>query len=318
VPYGSRRLPLGNARQIEVEQHVAEVTADRGKTSVQPEVFWSKDLLFFEAAGPGSSLTVPFDVPEDGRYELVAQLAHAPDYGIYTVELDGQSAASSAALEHEPGANMGDNRHVDPYHSEIYVAEDHLIGWATLTRGRHTLRFVCAGKNSASSAFNLGIDTLILAKIGASDAADPALSRADAIRAIVAHTPASVGDVAALTKALADPDHVVRGLAAIGLRNAGKAAASAREPLLLRLKDDDVGVRMVATQALGRLQDPSLLEPLVAAGREPGQHTHVLRAVADALGALGPAARPALPLLRDLEKLPRVQWAARAAITKIP
>jgi len=319
VPYGSRRLPIGNARQIEVEQRASEAVAERGKVSVQPEVFWSKDLLFFEAEGPGSSITIPFDVPDDGRYELVAQLAHAPDYGTYTVELDGQSTASSAALEHEPGANMGDKGRIDPYFNEIYVAEDHLIGWASLKRGRHTLRFVCVGKNSASSGFNLGIDTLVLARLGADDAADPALARADAIRAVAERTPppTSVADIAALTQALADPDHVVRGLAAIGLRNAGKAAASARDPLLLRLKDDDVGVRMVATQALGRLQDSSLLDALVTAGREPGQHVHVLRAVADALGALGPAARPALPLLRDLEKLPRVQWAARAAIRKV-
>jgi len=319
VPYGSRRLPLGNARQIEVEHHLTEVSVEGGKASVQPEVFWSKDLLFFEATGTGSSLTVPFDVPDDGRYELVAQLAHAPDYGTYTVELDGQSAASSTALEHEPGANMGDRGRIDPYFNEIYVAEDHLIGWASLTKGRHTLKFVCVGKNSASSSFNLGIDTLVLARIGASDAADPALARADAVRAIAerAEPPTSSADITALTRALGDPDHVVRGLAAIGLRNAGKAAAPAREQLMLRLRDDDVGVRMVATQALGHLQDASLLEPLVATGREPGQHTHVLRAVADALGALGPAARPAMPLLRDLEKLPRVQWAARAAIRKI-
>ncbi len=319
VPYGSRRLPIGNARQIEVEQRASQAIGERGKVSVQPEVFWSKDLLLFEAEGPGSSITIPFDVPEDGRYELVAQLAHAPDYGVYTVELDGQSTASSAALEHEPGANMGDKGRIDPYYSEIYVAEDHLIGWASLTKGRHTLKFVCAGKNSASSGFNLGIDTLVLARLGAPDAADPALARADAIRAMAERTPppSSAADIATLTQALSDPDHVVRGLAAVGLRNAGNAAAPARDQLLSRLQDDDVGVRMVATQALGRLQDPSLLDALVAAGREPGQHVHVLRAVADALGALGPAAKPALPLLTDLEKLPRVQWAARAAIKKI-
>ena len=214
---------------------------------------------------------------------------------------------------------MGDTGRIDPYFGEIYVAEDHLIGWAALTKGRHTLRFVCAGKNSASSGFNLGIDTLILARIGASDVTDPALARTGAIRAIAERTPPPTGgeDIATLTHALSDSDHVVRGLAAIGLRNAGKAAAPARAQLLLRVRDDDVGVRMVATQALGRLEDPSLLEAFIAAGKEPGQHTHVLRAVADALGALGPAARPAMPLLRDLEKLPRVQWAARAAIKKI-
>ena len=115
-------------------------------------MFWSKDLLFFEAKGAGSKVTVPFDVAEDGRYEIVAQLAHSPDYGAYTVELDGQSTASATALEHEPGANAGDAGRIDAYFTETYVAEDHLIGWAQLAKGRHTLTFVCVGRNAAASA----------------------------------------------------------------------------------------------------------------------------------------------------------------------
>ena len=157
---------IGNARQIEVEDRAADATAEAGTISVQKDVFWSKDLLFFEAKGAGSKVTVPFDVAEDGRYEIVAQLAHSPDYGAYTVELDGQATANATALEHEPGANVGDAGRIDAYFTETYVAEDHLIGWAQLARGRHTLTFVCAGRNAAASAYNLGIDTIILAKLG--------------------------------------------------------------------------------------------------------------------------------------------------------
>jgi hypothetical protein len=43
----------------------------------------------------------------------------------------------------------------------------------------------------------------------------------------------------------------------------------------------------------------------------------VLRSVADALGAIGPAAASALPALEELRKLPRVRWAAEAALKKI-
>ena len=44
---------------------------------------------------------------------------------------------------------------------------------------------------------------------------------------------------------------------------------------------------------------------------------HVLRACATAPGAIGPAAAPALPVLREIAKQPRVQWAAEAAIRSI-
>ncbi|MHC1767967.1 MAG: DUF2961 domain-containing protein [Verrucomicrobiia bacterium] len=48
------------------------------------------------------------------------------------------------------------------------------------------------------------------------------------------------------------------------------------------------------------------------------EHVHALRSIAAALGNIGrPAATPALPLLRDLSRLPRVSWAAQLAIRKI-
>jgi hypothetical protein len=350
LAYGSRRLPIGNARQIEVENSLGEVKAEGGTVSVEKDVFWSKDILLFAAKGPGSKVTIPFDVPEDGRYEVVAQVAHSSDYGTYVTELDGKSTASAEALEHEPGANVGSTASIDAYFPEIYVAEDHLIGWARLSKGRHTLTFVCAGKNSAATGYNLGIDTLIVASLALPDA-DTAGARAADIRAIgergeepsasdVARLLAAAADrepeareaaiwtigqvtaatprsIDAVLHALTDSDSVVRGLAAIALRNAGRAAAPARDALLARLSDDEVGVRMVAAQALGRLRDPSLIDPLIAACRVPDQHVHVLRSLADALGDLGPQAARAVPTLRELSKMPRVAWAANAAIKKI-
>src|SRR5208337_5166848 len=87
-PYGEARLPLGNAQQIEVENEASDVWSEKGKVSVQKEVFWSKDLLFFEAQGAGARMKVPIEIPEDGRYEVLAQIAQSPDYGDYVVTLD--------------------------------------------------------------------------------------------------------------------------------------------------------------------------------------------------------------------------------------
>jgi hypothetical protein len=119
VPYGAARLPLGNALQIEAEDRAADATAKGGTISVERDVFWSKDVLMFTAKGAGSRLTVPFDVAEEGRYELVAELAHSPDYGTYTIELDGQSSASATALEHEPGEHRRPVGHRRVFHRDV-------------------------------------------------------------------------------------------------------------------------------------------------------------------------------------------------------
>ena len=74
---------------------------------------------------------------------------------------------------------------------------------------------------------------------------------------------------------------------------------------------------MMAAQAIGRLEDSSTIDALVAACKVPDQQVHVLRSLADALGAMGPAASTALPTLQDLTKMPRVEWAAKAAIRRI-
>jgi len=351
VPYGAARLPHGNARQVEVENHLADVKTEGGTASVQREVFWSKDLLFFEAAGPGSKIHVPLDVPEQGRYELVAQLAHSPDYGTYTVVLDGKPLGGSSALEHEPGANVGAGAGLNAYYTETYVAEDHLLGWVELSRGRHTVTFTCTGKDAGSSNYFLGIDTFVLARLGEVGESDSD-RRARALRSIGEKRQASLASMKGLEEALRDPadgireaaawsagqlgvgaaplvpslaaaladrSHVVRGLAALGLRDAGAAAEPALPRLVAALKDPDAGVRMMSAQAIASLgrRAQRAVGALVEACRREDEHVHVQRSLADALGAIGSAAKVALPELRALARIPRVRWAAEAAIKKI-
>ena len=351
VPYGSARLPHGNARQIEVETSIADVKAEGGRASLQKEVFWSKDLLFFRAAGPGSKIHVPLDVPEAGRYELVAQVAHSDDYGIYAVSLDGKPLVGRADLEHEPGANTGTGGGINAYFTETYVAEDHLLGWLTLSAGRHMVTFTCTGKHPDSSNYFLGIDTFVLSRLGPVVESETA-RRARALRGIGETRLAAMADVRTLAQALQDPseeireaavwsvgqlgrqsaplvpslttalvdrDVVVRGLAALARRDAGPKAASALDALVARLKDEDVGVRMMSAQAIGS-QGPKaarVVPALIEACRRQDEHVHVQRSLADALGAVGPAASAGLPELRELARIPRVRWAAEAAIRRI-
>lgn len=342
-PYGIARLPHGNAKQIEVEQDIARVKTERGKASVQKEVFWSRDLLFLEAEGPGARIDVPFDVEADGRYELLAQVAHAPDYGIYGVLLDGKSVQAAADLEHEPGANIGGGTVINAWHTELYVAEDHVLAWPHLTKGTHLVSFVCRGKDERSGGYHLGLDTLVLARVATPGAVggtkaerlrsgvvtdaewraafedgDVFVRSAAAWRATQDKALAGLG-VKQLQQAMGDASYEVRGLAAAALRTLGPRAVTALPALIAGVKDPDSGVRMMSANAMAAMGSAAApaLDPLIAAAGVIGEHVQVLRSVADALGAIGPPAARAVPVLERLRKVPRVQWNAEAALARI-
>ncbi len=312
-PYGDARLPQGNARQIEVEETaLAGARSVKGVVSVSKDLFWSKDVLFLKGEGPGSRLDVPFDVKEDGTYELVTQVAQSFDYGTYATLLDGKPV-QSAELEHEPGADVLPTGQLDGYKPETYVGLDLLLGWPRLTKGRHVISFVCTGKAEASRGYNLGVDNVILAKVGPEAWLQSARRQPPAERLRGAST------VAELVKALSDEDPIVRGLAALRLKETGAAALPALDALVARLADSDTGVRMMAANAIAAIGPNAApaVPALVAAAGVRDEHVHVLRSVADALGAIGPAAASALPALEEIRRLPRARWAAEAAIRKI-
>ena len=164
-PFGEERLPLGNALQIAVEDSIADVKTIKGKVSVQREVDWGRDLLFFEGEGPGSRIDIPFDVPASGRYEIVARIAQAPDYGNYYALLDGKlmNLDNREALTSEIPASGP--AILQNYLPEIYVAVEHPLGWVQMDQGRHTLSFVCSGRDGRSTGFFLGINDVILERI---------------------------------------------------------------------------------------------------------------------------------------------------------
>jgi hypothetical protein len=311
VPYGSARLPQGNALQLEVENSLAQCKTEGGKASLSPELFWSKDVILFQGQGKGAKIEVPFEAPEDGEYELYTEVAQASDYGVYTVLLDGQPP-HAPQLEHEPGADVRPQTQFDGYALETYVGLAHQVGWVRLTRGRHTLTYVCLGKRESSSGYNLGVDNIVLARVG---------PEAWASAGKVKEPRLPTGNITELGRTLAsDPDPVTRGLAAVALRDQGKASLPVLPVLMKALGDCEVCVRMMSANAIAGLGGNAApaVPALIAAGSVKGEQVHVLRAVAMALGRIGkPAATPALPLLRALADIPRVQWAAESAIRSL-
>ena len=115
------------------------------------------------------------------------------DYGIYNVLLDGKPPVAPV-LEHEPGADVRPELSFDGYAYETYVGRDYQVGWPRLTKGRHTLTYVCLGKNAASTGYVLGVDNIVLAQVGAAGWA----------KAANVKPPVVPTDLAGATRALSD------------------------------------------------------------------------------------------------------------------
>ena len=334
-PYGEARLPLGNALQIAVEDSVADVTTEKGKASVQREVDWGRDLLFLQAEGAGSRINVPLDVSDPGRYEIVARIAQAPDYGDYIALLDGKTtnidtrqAATSEIPSEGPEVFHG-------YLPEVYVAIERPLGWLSLNKGQHTLSFICVGKDSRSSGYNFGLNDVILERIPepaslsavrrSQPAHNPATHvaggelyrdlplaayllewkhatpdrRADVLRAIGAFGPGAASAIAELGKALSDPDPNVRIASAWALSQMESAGVGAVSGLKKSLADPDPRVRSLSAVALRSIGPKAVdaVPELIQALNDPA--AYVRAPAADALGSIGPPAKAAVAALGE-------------------
>jgi hypothetical protein len=328
-PYGAARLTFGNATQIAVEDSVSDVTSEKGAVSVLRDVDWAKDLLWFKAEGEGAKVNIPIDIPEDGRYEIVADIAEGPDYGDYTALFDGQPAnvdtrKPSTSEIPLPGPEVFHN-----YLPEIYVARDRTLGMYRLTKGRHIITLICVGKEQRSVGYNLGINDVVIERV--SDQPEPTLEaprcastkagplfrgcplsfyvariqtglqeeRLAAIRAagdFRADAAPAVGELAA---ALSDADANVREAAAAALSQIGPPAETAVPALAKALSDSNPRVRDLAAIALGSMgaKAARAIPELVKALNDSVDY--VRAPAADALGAIGPGAQAAVKPLAE-------------------
>jgi hypothetical protein len=164
-PYGAARLPVGNAQQIVIQNAIRDVTSEKGKAFVQKSQDWRKDFLFLQAKGVGARITFPFYVPESGRYELVAEIAKAPNYGNYIALVDGQPTnldlrqPVSSEIPF-PGPVVYHN-----YESEVYAGSQQPLGFFRFEKGRHTVTLICVGKDEKSAGYDVGIYEVVLEKL---------------------------------------------------------------------------------------------------------------------------------------------------------
>jgi D-arabinan exo alpha-(1,3)/(1,5)-arabinofuranosidase (non-reducing end) len=321
LPYGEARLPFGNAEQIAVEDSLADVVTEKGKASVQQRVFWGKDLLFFEGEGAGSRITIPFNIERAGRYEIVAELAEAPDYGNYYALIDGhptdvdtrQPATSEIP---PPGPEVLQN-----YLQEVYVATDHPLGWHHLAAGRHTVTFVCVGKDARSAGYNFGINDLVLEKVpesaGEPESPGPHPSAPPPLKT-TAPAPPGVPVYRGLTLAAyrarlrhTSPDERAEVIRALG--SFGADAAPALGEITEALGDRSAAVRLAAAWALSQIRaaGASAVPKLTNALSDSSPQVRSLAAIA--LRTMGSKAAPAAPALTRAVDDPVVYVRASAA-----
>ncbi len=148
LPVGQARIPYGNATVIDTETLFPKVKVEKGNVEVQKGVFWEQNILFFSGTGKGASITIPFEVTEADRYEVMPTLISSYDYGNYTAELDGKPVGGAMNL----------------YANDLLMPQGYPLGRFDLSKGEHVLKFTCTGQSGSSAGAFFGIHQIVLSK----------------------------------------------------------------------------------------------------------------------------------------------------------
>lgn len=108
---------------------------------------WSGGFhVLFQGQAAGDSMTLAFDVPQTGTYDVSAVLTSAPDFGLVELALNGEPLG-------EP---------FDAYEAGGVVTDRVEYGSREFTAGEHLLTLTVVGQNPASSGFYAGLDVITL------------------------------------------------------------------------------------------------------------------------------------------------------------
>ena len=101
-------------------------------------------------------LEADFEVTKEEYRGLMLRCTYAEDYGIYRIFLDGKNVR-------QPDDYMaGEKLHDFDFYSKDLVVKDQYLGSFKLPVGKHTVRFVCVGRNPLSKGNYLGLDSIRL------------------------------------------------------------------------------------------------------------------------------------------------------------
>jgi hypothetical protein len=120
-----------------VRQDMAEYGSGWGGNA---QLFWRPPT----PAGTKPNLLTEFTLPSAGTYDLVLYFTRAPDFGQFTVYIDGSKPTNQ-----------------DGYGPQVALGQVSL-GRHQLAAGRHELAFEVTGKNPRSTGYIVGVDRLQL------------------------------------------------------------------------------------------------------------------------------------------------------------
>lgn len=149
LPSGYERLYYNPESIIEGESLIPPSEINGGPCTVQDLGGCSNGKqLFFTPSDKNSSITVNFNVNEDGTYNILMFLTKSWDYGVYKFFLDNKEIISQ----------------MDLYSPDVIQTPGTYVGSYLLTKGMHKLQFKAVDKNYKSKGYFFGLDGMILDK----------------------------------------------------------------------------------------------------------------------------------------------------------
>jgi hypothetical protein len=142
---------------IEGKAMISTARHSPGVLELQKGYDWTGDgQILFMPAGDEPVLELDFDVEKEEYRGLMLRHTYAGDYGVYRIFLDGKNVRQPE--DYMAGQKLTD---FDFYSKDLNV-KDIYLGNFKLAVGKHTLRFVCVGKNPFSKGNYLGLDSVRL------------------------------------------------------------------------------------------------------------------------------------------------------------
>jgi len=139
-----RRVPWQHHHLVKAYRYAK--TSGKAKVKVQTQGFFgARPVLDWPNQQPGAVLTLPFELPEDGRYAVRLTAANGPGCGTFDVELDGRKVLTA------------------DFRAPEDAEADLALGAHELKKGDHTIAF--RASENAGQVGSLAVEILRLLKL---------------------------------------------------------------------------------------------------------------------------------------------------------